>query len=134
MSAIVHPSHAPANLPQLQRMTDASTVAIVEVSPDLSSDHCSEDGADDDRDRAMVIAAHLRTDGSTQHSADHRADLLTITAAFHHAVIAIPIPAGVTDIARIMFLTPAMRLGMVRRIGRRHASADKRHRDNGKQY
>jgi hypothetical protein len=97
-------------------VTDASTIGIVEVAPDFTTHDCAQHCTHHNRDRSARFIPDLRPDGAADHCAEHRADFLAIAVPFEHAKIALPGPARVAHILRVVLLAPPMRLGVVRRI------------------
>src|SRR2546422_9569661 len=107
-SRLVGPHHRFLLAGELERVAPAAAVAFVDLLPDLRADHRAEHGADDDRDRAVLLVGGARTDYAADRSAKHRADRSAITSAFYDAVILGPLLAGVADVIGVVLLPPAM--------------------------
>src|SRR5262245_2261166 len=101
---------------ELERVPDARVIGLVHVAPDLGADGGPGDRADDDRDLAVLALADLRADGASHHAAQHGAHRLAIATAFEHAVIALPLLAGVAGVI-LAFLALAVSRCPRRRIG-----------------
>src|SRR5262249_5073065 len=66
---------------ELERMTHAAAVAVVDLGADLRADHRAEHGADDDRYGAVTVVADARADGAADHAAEHRAHRSGVAAS-----------------------------------------------------
>ena len=99
-------------------MPHAGAVRFVDALADLGADHRADRGAEDDRDRTILLVG-ARADRAADCAADHGTDFGGVAPPPDYAVILLPSLAGVADIVRVVLLAPPVRLGVRRRLRRR---------------
>src|SRR5262245_20788084 len=93
---------------QLERMTDTGAITVIQLLADFASDCGTNDGAHDDCDDAARAIADLRTHGSPDDAADHRADRVAIALTLDDPVVVLPLAACVAHVVGVVLLAPAV--------------------------
>ncbi|MEX2049952.1 MAG: hypothetical protein WD944_01780 [Steroidobacteraceae bacterium] len=118
-------------------MAEAGAVVIIHLFADLAADDRADGRARQYCDQAIVAVADRSADCATDDGAERGADAIAIAATSADTVVIPPMTACIADIIRIMFLAPAMRGRMWRRISdcaqREGQGGNSEHRRGGKE-